>query len=377
MNRNATRKHPIMATSRKTATPASDTPADDAAPGDWRIPVSARQELAALAAAELNEENDAEELAIGERVRLLLSQSGDERVTLKLYRLETKTRRMSWCCDYTPDEFANGDLEMVRNQWGPGEYEMRVIGSRGIVAKPRFQIASPYALINPHAAQVAQPVAQNSELAQVLGMLAQGQQQILALLSQKPEQPSMLESLRLAKEFLQPAPVAPVAPVDPLAQITQLAAAMRAMKEISGEFSPPPSDPDNPMTLAAPLISMIGDAIKARNGGAVDQVQPMPMLQTPASVIEHAETQPGQDAMILILKGAAQKLCQMADANADPKNGGEFIHQTLPDELIPYLSLPNWFDILSSVAPEMVARRAWIESAKLHADTLFAADNPG
>lgn len=367
-----------MATRKTTpaAPPAADddTPARDAT-GEWRVPVSARAELAALAA---EDESEAEEMAIGERVRLLLSQTGADRVTLKLYRIDPKTRRLPWCCDYTPDEFANGDLEMIRNQWGPGEYEMRVIGSTGIIAKPRFQIASPYAMINPHAAPPTQP-AQNSELAQVLAMLAQGQQQIMQMLAQKPEAPNMLETLRLAKEFLQPAPVAPVAPaapVDPLSQITQLAAAMRAMKEISGEFNPPP-DGDNPLSLAGPLIGMIGEAIKGRQ--VQHEPQPVPMLHAPASINEPAPqvANESQEMSILALRSVAQQLCNMADAKADPADGGRLIHQALPDEMIPYLSLPNWFEILASVAPEMTPRRAWIEAAKLHAASLFAADQAG
>jgi len=77
----------------------------------------------------------------------------------------------------------------------------------------------------------------------------------------------------------------------------------------------------------------------------------------------------------MILSGAVSQLVALATENADPKAGGEFIYNGLPGDLIPYLSYPNWFEILSSVAPALVPHRAWIEQAKAHADTLFAAED--
>jgi len=369
-----------MATRRVNTTPAEDVPIKGA-DGEWRMPVSAQQALAAVAESELEDE-DAAELAIGERVRLLLASTGGERVTIKLYRIDPKSRAMPWCCDYTPEEFQNGDLEMVRQQWGPGEYEARVIGSRGIIAKPRFTIASPYALVmhNPAQQQQAPQPPQQSELAQALAMMAQTQNMILQTLQgmqQAPQGGGMIEALgmlKTAREILQPAAPAPA--VDPLASFTQIAAAMRTMRELSQEINPPTaSDPDNPLSLAGPIIEMIKTAMQNRQG----QPQQFPAIAPPPSLQDNPmPEQPinqQQETAQMILSGAVSQLVALATENADPKAGGEFIYNGLPGDLIPYLSYPNWFEILSSVAPALVPHRAWIEQAKAHADTLFAAED--
>ncbi len=372
-----------MATRRpsQSVAPAEDVPVKGA-DGEWRMPVSAQQALAAVSETEIDDEDSAE-LAIGDRVRLLLASTGGERVTIKLYRIDPKSRAMPWCCDYTPDEFQNGDLEMVRQQWGPGEYEARVIGSRGIIAKPRFTIASPYAMVhhNPVAQQQAQQPAQPSELSQALQMMAQTQAMILQTLQgmqQAPQGGGMADALgllRTAREILQPAAPAPA--VDPLASFTQIAAAMRTMRELSQEINPPAAaDPDNPLSLAGPIIDMIKTAMQQRQGA---QPQQFPAIAAPQSLnenpIDHQPTDPQQETAQMILNGAVSHLVALATSNADPKTGGEFIYNGLPPDLIPYLSYPNWFEILASVAPALTPHRGWIEQAKAHADTLFAAED--
>ena len=371
---------PTRRASSATTATAEDVPVKGA-DGEWRMPVSAQNALAALAESELEDE-DAAELAIGERVRLLLAQTGGERVSIKLYRIDPKSRSMPWCCDYTPEEFQNGDLEMIRQQWGPGEYEARVIGSRGIIAKPRFTIASPYALVNhnPIQQQAAQQPAASSELSQALQMMAQTQAMILQTLQgmqQAPQGSGMADALgllRTARDILQPASSAP--PVDPLASFTQIAAAMRTMRDLSQEINPPAAtDPDNPLSLAGPIIDMIKTAMQQRQGVP----QQFPAIAPPPSLSEnpvqdsHHDQQ--QETAQMILNGAVSQLVKMATANDDPKNGGVFIYNGLPSDLIPYLSYPNWFEILSSVAPALTPHRAWIEQAKAHADTLFAAED--
>jgi len=80
---------------------------------------------------------------------------------------------------------------------------------------------------------------------------------------------------------------------------------------------------------------------------------------------------------LLVLKGAESKLVAIGAINAAGSDGGVFIHNSIPHDLLRFLDYPNWFEILAQFAPELTPHRAWVEAAKAHADTLFAADPPG
>jgi hypothetical protein len=68
------------------------------------------------------------------------------------------------------------------------------------------------------------------------------------------------------------------------------------------------------------------------------------------------------------------KLLQMAKDKKSTDDGAEFIADKLPDEILPYLELPNWFDILCSFAPDCANHREWLTESKEKADVLLAED---
>lgn len=335
---------------------------DDSAPSgeSWgvQVPMTAPPDPRAIA------EED-----IGDRLRAALAEVPGDHVRVALYRREARTRDLQWCVDYTPAQAETGIFELIREEWGAGTYELRAIGARGLITRLQLNIAEK------RGAAVAPASPVSDALATALQSIAQTQAEILRALSQRQENPapSMIETLRLAKEFLTPAPAVaqPVAPADPLSSITQMAAAMRAMRELSSEINPP-ADPDNPMSLAAPLIDMIRGVVSNRQSVP----ETMPTMALPESMQnapqQVEETETVNPIQKMALQGAIARLCQMADAKADPVDGGRFIHSIIPDEMIGYMQLPNWFDIMCNIAPDLATRREWIEAAKVEADRLFA-----
>ena len=76
----------------------------------------------------------------------------------------------------------------------------------------------------------------------------------------------------------------------------------------------------------------------------------------------------------MAFEGVLSRVQEMAAANAPAKDGAEFLYSVLPDEVLPVLKLPNWFDILATQAPQLAQHRAWLESVKPELDAMFADD---
>ena len=337
---------------------------------EWRVPVGTVAEV----------ETPDEESDLLERLRGMLSQSGTTGAVqrVSLYRVDPKSPNLIWCANYTPTEFADGDLSMIREQWGPGLYEARVIGAKGISTKGRFQIAN--AVQSVGAVAVHNPG--NDALAQALQSLANSQAAILQALNTRPDpQAEMLRNLdmlRMMREAFAPPPAAPVGPaVDPVQQITSLLGALRALKEASGEFQT-----ENDEGGPGQLMGLAGSVIDLVKGNM--QPQGMQPMQLPPSLsmpphrvrIAHNPSEAGAEGHaqddaapisspvaetahvpetmeILILRGTLQGLLKLAERKASATVGGEYIAEKLPAELLPYLDLPNWFEILSRFALQL------------------------
>ncbi len=143
----ATRKIP---TSEASELEAPADPRDLAPQPGWGVPVNG----AAHDAVPL-EDDEAEETP-ADRVRAVLDMVRDsERAEVKLFRV-TGPNQYGWCEDYSIEQFEAGGFGMIRDNWGPGEYEIRLysvhpVHNRFMVrAKPRIKIEA-----NPNAKPAA------------------------------------------------------------------------------------------------------------------------------------------------------------------------------------------------------------------------------
>ena len=357
--------------------PAADTPADDDTETAWGVAVP----RGTLPAEEPSPDETAED-EIGQQLRAAFSAAPGESVRVALYRRDPRSRDLEWCEDFTPSQVESNAHDLIRESWGAGKYELRAIGRTGIKARVQIQIAEKR-IANP-----AAPPAQNDQLAQVLGMLAQGQNRILEALTHRPPEKTLvqqLEELKLMRDvFAVPAAPAAAPAQSNASALKEMVETMRMLKEVSAEVAPEKdADPDNPMTMIGPLLDVIKAGMAGKNQASSTDMQPIALpvslqqTEAHASVPQQSQPQPEEnEPMIrLILKGAAGEMVRLASVGATPQTGGEFIYKSLPDDFVPMLSLPNWFEILTHHAPEMAPHRAWIEKAKAHADSLFAADD--
>jgi hypothetical protein len=349
-----------MATRRKAAANPTPDGADEAMPVQMPVAIP-------------NDPIEEDEFTVIDRLRAM---SGDDRdrMRIKVYR-KTIQGALEWCSDYTISEWEEGGVPRVRADWGSGTYEMRcmIMGKTGVRYREVFRIAAE----NKPAAPPAPAPAPPSELADVVRMLAEGQQRILEAVSQRPDPTAQLQgtlalmaSMREAMGLNAPPPPPPPA-ADPGAMLGQLVGAIRQLREVATEVAPPAADPDNPMAM----LGQIAEVVKL---GMAQQQQTMPPVQLPASIAQAPQPQDDGDGEmfgLLVLRGQLQTLVEMAKGGASHEAGADFVAENLPDDLLGYLPLPNILEILAKANPAVRDHEAWFLAVRDRAVQLLQAED--
>jgi len=332
------------------------------------------------------------ELSPGERIAAMLEGIADgEKVSIRLYRRIANSNNLPWCQNYNPEEFQNGDFEMIRRDWGAGEYQIRVYeaGHRGM--RQRFDFSIEARAGNPI------PVSGgNTELATILKSMQESQAAMLTALSQRPDPMAQLQqTAELFKSLgLVGGAAAPAAPApSPLETVTQMAGMFRAMKDLSGEINPPKeADPDNPMSMlpgiidvvklamgnrgndAAPILALPGSIADAQ-APMIEAPQPNPAAPAESDAGDPDQLESEQMQLVqMLVRNYLSRLLKLAAASRPAAEGGRFLFDELPDEFLDQLGAENWFDQLAAFDPRVLPYRIWIETAKIELDRLMAED---
>lgn len=331
-------------------------------------------------------DEDAQEVA--DRFDAALASPESERMTVKIYRVSDATGKLEYAQDLTRHQFDRPDmLETIRRTWGAGEYEFRLIGSKGIIARRRQSVAQP---LGPIPEATAAP---NSDaLAVIVQTIAQGQQRLLEALQSRPDPMAdmarMMQMAKLMREAF--APATPAAPAsDPLSMVREVMSVIKetrnAVKEIAEEEAAPPTDP---------LAAIVPQALQALTSLTQSQnannqpVQPLAPIQIPQPVnvpppnnmqqpIEHQANpapQVQETPEQMMIRGCIEDLCDMAARNDPIEKGGEYIADKVPDELLSYMDNRYWFELVAGAYPIVKPHEDWIRKAKAHADTLLRDD---
>jgi hypothetical protein len=74
---------------------------------------------------------------------------------------------------------------------------------------------------------------------------------------------------------------------------------------------------------------------------------------------------------MLKLRGYLKQLVLLAEQKKTSDEGAKFVYDVLPDELVEIMDLPNWFELLSVVAPEVKAHEACMRETREKSLKLF------
>ena len=336
---------------------------------------------------------DDEQSDVGARIRSALASGAEDNLRVAAYRISPDTRKLEFCQDYAPAQIESGDLSIIRKSWGPGDYQLRVIGRRGLVNRIYVSIAAP--TID---ASVQMQPQQNGELSQALRALMESQSRILEAIAQRPDpMAGMAGAFALMKDMREAMginvnPVAQAAPSQ-TAMLGELVNAIKTLREVSDEVSPKPVS-DDPLSMLPQILGLAQTAMQnqGRQSAAVPMLA-MPASMNPATPASAAPVtpavpvasdpqpdQPSGDEVnpigLLMLRGYLQKLCQMASENKSIDEGAEFVYEKLPDDMIDALGLPNFFDVISQIEPKVLEHRAWFDAVRIRAIAMFNEPDP-
>lgn len=381
-------------------------PADDDGGEEWGVPIAGTGgPLGANGAAvtdpsayESEDDSPADRIA-----RMLTVVSSDDRASVRLYRMrDGNSHKLDWCKNYTLTEFEQGDLELIRREWGPGEYQIRLYATRpphkgggfGIVAKEDIGIVA-----DPRA--TAAPVLQrDSEISQMLKTMADGQQALLAALTQRPDPAAQLmQTMGLLAQMKEVFGVgqAPAAS----SQLGEIIKAVRELREVSAEINPPtpPDESGGLFPMAGQVIELVKTAMASKQAPG----EPMPQLlvpdfppiqssalpvmqrprhpstppaapvvtlenepvkMTPTAQAAQAAAQPaGEAPEIALLRSELRTVLGMAHAGRSPSDGADLLYERMPDEALDLLEMPQWFELLCQFEPDCKPCEAWLREA--------------
>jgi hypothetical protein len=314
-----------------------------------------------------------------DRISTMLAAASDvERAELKVYRVNQG--QLEYCRAYKPEEFEDGNFEMLRERFGAGEYELRLYAtnpnSRKFVVrnKTRLKIAEDK---TPAESLNALPTG----LSQVLSTIAQGQQQMLQALvdiKQAPAKDPMEEMTKMLSMMTMMREAMGLNQSREKSSIGEIVSAIKELKSASEEIIPQQKEEE--ISLMGMLPKVLDMVAKTQDSqlAAGSQMQPMPQVQLPQDFQEQPQ-QPQVDQeqeemkalAFLKLNGYVKTLVDMAQKGETIENGARFVYDKIPDDLIDIMALDNWFDLFKAVAPIIVPHEEWLRNVRNAAMKLF------
>lgn len=333
---------------------------------------------------------DFEETATDRVITMLQSANDGGRAELKVYRVNQGV--MEYCKSYQPDEFENGNFELLREKFGAGTYELRLYATNPttnkfvVRSKSRIQIA-----------EDMKPAAggdMSSGMAQILATIAQGQQQMLeALVSikQTPQKDPMDEMSKMfgMMSMMREAMGISNAPATrEKSSIGEIVSAIRELRGAADELIPEKEkEPDGLMSMLPSVLELVKNGQQAAPAMSAPQFAPMTLPPSIAQATppvqaqqpqqpQQPQQQPpeGEDVnfmIVLKLKGYLASLVDMAKKSAPISEGAQFVYDNLPDDLIEIMALPNWFDMLSGFNKALLTHKDWLTSVRDEALKMF------
>ena len=322
------------------------------------------------------QEDDPIEETATDRVATMLAVAGEsERAELKVYRVNQG--QLEYCRGFRPDEFEEGNFDMLRDRFGPGVYELRLYATHP--ENRKFVVRSKTRVTIADDKSASRPTGMDNGMAQVLQTIAQGQQQMLQALveiKQAPQKDSMEEmgrmltmmsAMRDAMGLNQPQR-------NEKSSIGEIVAAVRELRGVAEEIAPPERE-DSLMGILPKMLDIVSKTQETQQAAqGFTPVQIPPSFDHPQPTEQPETTQESADMNLLAmvkLKGYLKTLCDMAKSKKPVSEGADFVYEKLPDDLIELMGLDNWFELLSSVAPEVNNCKEWLIEVRNAALKLF------
>jgi len=336
---------------------------------------------------------DFEETATDRVASMLASINGMERSELKVYKI--KDGALEYCQGFKPEQFEEGNFDLLRDRFGPGEFELRLYATHpqtrkfGIRSKLRVKMSE----INRAAVDNTLP----SGLAQVLGTIANGQERMLDALVQMKQQPQKDPMEEMTKMLGMMTMMRQAMGMDnqPRAgsSIGEIVEAIRELRSAADEVAPQRDEPESMMAMLPKVLDIVSAGIgkgQAQAQPEPEEIQPVqlppsfyqqpqpqqsneqvpipPAAPAPEPVIQDQQPQSEDEVnhlkYIFKLRAYLSALVDFAVKLAPAETAAQFVVDKLPDELIEIMELPNWFEQLAHVAPEVKKHEEYLRKVR-------------
>lgn len=337
---------------------------------------------------QLSEDDEIYEETSADRIETMLTEHRDaQRATVKLYRV-TGPNQYNWCSDYSPENFEAKGLEGIREEWGPGTYQVRLYATKPndsrycVRAKENVTLEAP---------RVSMPNVLPShqgggDLAAVLRTIAEGQQRLMETIANRPQvdpMQSLMQTLTLAKS-MRDVFAPPAQQASPIGEIVQ---AIRQLREVSDEINPkaaPEKEEPDLMSMAGSVLSLVKNQMgqqapqQPQETGFPHITYTPPTESQAADPAAHQAPQTEEEEMqllaVLQMKAALRELLKRAKSNADISESAEWLAEKLPDDLIEPFFSAEWWSLLTQFAPEISPYQEWATKVREAAQPLFEVD---
>jgi hypothetical protein len=335
-----------------------------------------------------------EETATDRVASMLAGINGLERSELKVYKLNQGS--LEYCQGFKPEQFEEGNFDLLRDRFGHGEFELRLYATHpqtrkfGIRSKLRVKMSE----VNKAAMTDSLP----SGLTQVLGTIANGQAQMLDALVQMKQQPQKDPMEEMTKMLSMMTMMRQAMGLDGQqrsgSSIGEIVEAIRELRSAADEVSPQREEPETMMAMLPKVLDIVSAGMS--KGQAQAQALPEPeafhQIELPPSFAqqvqqpqaqpqsepqpayqpnpEPVQTQPQTEEQMQFgkylfkLRAYLSALVDMATKAIPPEKTAEFVVDKLPDELLEIMELPNWFEQLAAVAPEVKNHEAYLRQVR-------------
>jgi len=339
--------------------------------------------------------DEIEETATDRVASMLAGINGLDRAELKVYKI--KDGSLEYCQGFKPEQFEEGNFDLLRDRFGHGEFELRLYATHpqtrkfGIRSKLRVKMSE----VNRAAINDGLP----SGIAQVLGAIAQGQSQMLDALVQMKQQPQKDPMEEMTKMLSMMTMMRQAMGMDGQqragSSISEIVGAIRELRSAADEVSPQREEPETMMAMLPKVLDIVSAGMSKGQPQAqpepeafhpvelppvfsqpTQQVQAQPEPQAPPAYQATQEpTQPIQDSpqteeqmqfgkYLFKLRAYLSALVDMATKAIPPEKTAEFVVDKLPDELLEIMELPNWFEQLAAVAPEVKNHEVYLRQVR-------------
>jgi hypothetical protein len=320
-------------------------------------------------------EPDIEETATDRVATLLQQAAGQERAELNVYRIVNGARE--YCAKYLPEEFEEGTFELLRKNFGSGEYELRLYATHPESRK--FVVRSSTRVKIAQSQNSNEPAALPNGLSQVLATIATGQQQMLNALvemKQTPQKDPMEEMTKMLSMMTMMREAMGITNQrQEKSSIGEIVSAIKELKGAASELAPDKErEPDSLMAMLPKVLEMVSAGQQAQAQAIPMQIPSVQMPQSFEQPVPQNESIPENDVNIMTmvkLKSYLTSLTNLAEKNETIEVGAKFVYDNLPDDLIEIMELPNWFELLSGVAPAVKKHEEWLKKVRDSALKLF------